>query len=239
MHAAYRMAPHTSTRFSPFFLIYGRENVAPIDAQLGTPIANAKSKLPEHVRNSLRRISEAREAAEINTAKIQARNGRCAHRSDHHVSWSVGDRAWLHCPQVPVGTSPKLQFVRIRAGRRRWFVHPSRFKTFVPPRLAPSPPQIGLPKSDMSDEPRAARLRDDRPKGSVLPPTLSEPLTADVNSDPDRADPAAKEPSAPPSLPCRPACRPRKSRKLFLSRIRRCGLTPRCLDFVEFPTRCS
>ncbi|CAN0391129.1 unnamed protein product [Lampetra fluviatilis] len=29
---------------------------------------------------------------------------------------------------------------------------------------------------------------------------VSEPLTADVNCDPDLADPAAKEPAAPPSL---------------------------------------
>lgn len=71
--------------------------------------------------------------------------------------WKPGDKSWLHCPQVPLATSPKLlrpwrgpveivqvarpQCVRIKWGKHCWYCHPSRLKPFVAPHTSPTCPK--------------------------------------------------------------------------------------------------
>ncbi|CAM9773814.1 unnamed protein product [Lampetra fluviatilis] len=82
-----------------------------------------------------------------NSDLCQKANERLRLGRAHVLQWKPGDKAWLHCPQVPLATSSKLvrpwrgpvevvevlrpQCVRIKWGKRRWFMHPSRLKPFV------------------------------------------------------------------------------------------------------------
>ncbi|XP_061428614.1 uncharacterized protein LOC133355245 [Lethenteron reissneri] len=179
--AAYRMAPHAATGFSPFYLMYGREADPPMETQLGLPAPRTNSKLAEHIKFNIHKLTEAREAARLNSRARQIANERLRARKVSVHNWEPGDKAWLHCPQAPLATSPKLlkpwrgpvevvrvarpQCVQIKWGKRRWYVHPSRLKPFSPP--------YGLP---LCHEGRACDVTSD-PEGELsLPaPHMSPP----------------------------------------------------------------
>ncbi|XP_075919984.1 uncharacterized protein LOC142922927 [Petromyzon marinus] len=192
--AAYRMAPHAATGFSPFFLMYGRDAFPPADVRLEIEQPPQKSKLVDHLRFNLRKLAEAREAAIENSASRQRANLRLRDPRSYTHRWAPGDRAWLHCPQVPVSTSAKLlrpwrgpvevvevlrpQCVKISWGRRRWCVHPSRLKPFVTPRVPPQHTRHGGRVCDASDEPDVAPLVPNPQRRRVIPPADDAGVTA-------------------------------------------------------------
>ncbi|XP_075926286.1 uncharacterized protein LOC142929264 [Petromyzon marinus] len=190
--AAYRMAPHAATGFSPFFLMYGRDVDPPIANQLRVSETSRKSKLADHVKFNILRLTEAREAAAQNSSSRQKANERLRSRQSRTHAWKPGDQAWLHCPQVPLATSAKLlrpwrgpvvivkvmrpQCVRIQWGKRRWYVHPSRLKPFVAPRVPP--PHYTGRACDVSADSRTASSSPALDASLTVPPSGASRMTA-------------------------------------------------------------
>ncbi|CAM9630921.1 unnamed protein product [Lampetra fluviatilis] len=84
--------PPKQAWYSPFYLMYGRENVPPVDVQLGTGVKGPRKPLPEYIQDMVRRVTEARENARVATAKAQARNERYARRSEGECPWKSACR---------------------------------------------------------------------------------------------------------------------------------------------------
>nr|XP_032829389.1 uncharacterized protein LOC116953358 [Petromyzon marinus] len=227
--AAYRTAPHASTGFSPFFCMYGREQDPPIESNLRRGRVSLRSTCPST-------CALPCQASRHNSASWQWANERLRRLRVSGRTWAPGDKAWLHCPQVPVGTSPKLykpwrgpvdviqadrpQCVKIQFGRWSWFVHPSRLKPFVAPRVSPLSP---LPKGRVSSVPEELRKASAEvvPQGNSVPPTGPKRLT----SSPDESTTDAQH----------GADRPSKSRSPPTVVSSRAG--PRPLGHVQIPTR--
>ncbi|CAM9400788.1 unnamed protein product [Lampetra fluviatilis] len=88
--AAYRMAPNAATGFSPFFLMYGREPNPPVPTQLQISTPHGKSKLTEHVKFNIAKLTEAREAAMQNSELRQKANERLRLGRTHVLQWKPG-----------------------------------------------------------------------------------------------------------------------------------------------------
>ncbi|CAM9701652.1 unnamed protein product [Lampetra planeri] len=67
---------------------------------LQIPAPLGKIKLDEHVKFNLDKLTEARDAARLNSDRRQKANERLRLARAHVLQWKPGDRAWLHCPQV-------------------------------------------------------------------------------------------------------------------------------------------
>ncbi|CAM9977869.1 unnamed protein product [Lampetra planeri] len=67
-----------------------------------------KTNLADHVKFNLDKLTEARDAAMQNSDLRQKANERLRLSRAHILQWKPGDKAWLHCPQVPLATSSKL-----------------------------------------------------------------------------------------------------------------------------------
>ncbi|CAN0111689.1 unnamed protein product [Lampetra planeri] len=67
---------------------------------LQIPVPLGKSKLDDHVKFNLDKLTEARDAARLNSDRRQKANERLRLARAHVLQWKPGDRAWLHCPQV-------------------------------------------------------------------------------------------------------------------------------------------
>ncbi|CAN0110253.1 unnamed protein product [Lampetra fluviatilis] len=67
-----------------------------------------KTNLADHVKFNLDKLTEARDAAMQNSDLRQKANERLRLSRAHMLQWKPGDKAWLHCPQVPLATSSKL-----------------------------------------------------------------------------------------------------------------------------------
>lgn len=211
--AAYRVAPHAATGFSPFFLMYGRDPVPPIEVQL-TDIPARADAWPKALKTSLIYLREARQAAEAASATSQESNVRIRERTVTAKPFKVGDQAWLHCPQVPVGLSPKLhrpwkgpvkvikahrpQCVQVQLGKRRWFVHPTRLKPYIsPPSSSPTSPPTSLPTSSSSLPRPRSPTTTRRPAGGSVPCVPLSPTAPHVRPDGAAARAGAGQTAAP------------------------------------------
>ncbi|CAM9441163.1 unnamed protein product [Lampetra planeri] len=68
--------------------------------KLQIPVPLGKSKLDDHVKFNLDKLTEARDAARLNSDRRQKANERLRLARAHVLQWKPGDRAWLHCPQM-------------------------------------------------------------------------------------------------------------------------------------------
>ncbi|CAM9708361.1 unnamed protein product [Lampetra planeri] len=202
---------------------------------LGAEYEKKKQKLKEQLRQDYRRyMAEALSVASVDippgTQMLiplryrkplpdrlgAARNERYARRSEGECPWKVGDLAWLHCPQVRPGTSPKLhkpwhgpvrliavpnpQTARVQIGSRRWVVHTSRLKPYVAPLHDASSPNIALPGSVAADSPLPASI--DLARAPVVPVPDRPAVTLRGTRGPARRTPARSAgPSSPAALP--------------------------------------
>jgi hypothetical protein len=105
---AYRTSEHSTTKHSPFLLMYGREPYMPIDFTFQTqPIMymdnpTYKDFLPKF-------LEQAWAAAKQNIVEAQEDYRQRYDRSATPHQFNVGDKVLVHTPQPKKGISPKLQ----------------------------------------------------------------------------------------------------------------------------------
>jgi len=107
--AAYRAAKHESTGFSPNYLVFGRENRAPIDVVLGEVTGEEEHYLSEddYVAETQRRLRGAHQLAREHL------NAAAERRKDDYdikakkATFDVGDSVWYFYPRRYTQKSPK------------------------------------------------------------------------------------------------------------------------------------
>ncbi|KAA3674184.1 uncharacterized protein DEA37_0001986 [Paragonimus westermani] len=104
---AYRASIHTTTRYTPAYLTFGRELRLPLELLSPIPPLEALS-LPDYVRNLRENLRTAFTMAQGHMKDAQRRQKE---QYDQHISgpvYSVGCRVWLHRPKAGVGEPAKL-----------------------------------------------------------------------------------------------------------------------------------
>jgi hypothetical protein len=107
--AAYRSAVHSSTNFSPNFLVCGREVNAPIDLMLGRPEGVEYQSTDDYVERKLTNMERAHQLAREALQSSSARNKIRYDVRVHPKKLQIGDWVWCYSPRRYVGKSPKFQ----------------------------------------------------------------------------------------------------------------------------------
>jgi len=107
--AGYRFSPSiSSTGYSPYFMLFGREPQFPIDNILPPITGN----MTDHTRTDLRQILDnveiARKIAKENMLRAQQTYKLQYDKNTKEPKFIVGQRVWLYCVKVPPGHSTKL-----------------------------------------------------------------------------------------------------------------------------------
>ena len=103
---AYRVTPNTSSGFSPYFLLFGRECRTPIDTALN-PVVERKTH-QQHLDQVMEGLIPSREIAKENRIKAQQIYKAQYDKKAKQPDFRVGKLVWLYCQKTPQGLSPKL-----------------------------------------------------------------------------------------------------------------------------------
>jgi hypothetical protein len=106
---AYRSSPHSSSKFSPNKMVFGREITLPMHAFIGRPKPENNSDLSEYVLNLEDKLKTCHDIARTNlkvAARYQKKHYDCKSRKRN--AYSQGQLVWLHDPTRKVGVSSKL-----------------------------------------------------------------------------------------------------------------------------------
>lgn len=104
---AYNTSVHSSTGFTPFYLMFGRQAKLPIDVAYGnpTPESDSVSQYAATMKDSL---EQAYRRVREQSGKSAKRQKELYDQKVHGKACEVGDLVWLHSPAVPRGQSRKL-----------------------------------------------------------------------------------------------------------------------------------
>jgi transposase InsO family protein len=106
---AYRRSTHDSTGDSPFYLMYGREAMAPTDVAHGIKLsAEGPTSAVEWRARLVAALREAHELARANIQRAQAAQTEEYNERTRAAEFAPGDRVWLHVPHIKRGLSAKL-----------------------------------------------------------------------------------------------------------------------------------
>ena len=104
---AYRVSPSEVTGESPFYMLYGREPLLPMDTALLPPremsplVADHRARVVEH-------IERVRRIAAENTQRAQQKMKEQHDLHAEQPSFSLGDKVWVYTPKNRRGLSKKL-----------------------------------------------------------------------------------------------------------------------------------
>lgn len=103
---AFNTSVHSTTRFTPFYLMFGQQAVLPVDLMFG-PVQRSvePSEYAAHLKYAL---EDAYERVRECTGMKQLRQKQLYDKRAHGQPHEVGALAWLHQLVVPRGCSKKL-----------------------------------------------------------------------------------------------------------------------------------
>ena len=104
---AYNTSVHSSTGFTPFYLMFGRQAKLPIDIVYGNPFPESIS-IGQYVTDLRKSFQEAYQNVRARTNAVTQRQKELYDRKAHGDMFEAGDLVWLHNPAVPRGRSRKL-----------------------------------------------------------------------------------------------------------------------------------
>jgi len=111
MMAAYRSSKHESTGYSPNFLMFGRENIAPLDIIHGVPPGEEQhyESYDAFVDQKVDIMRKAYQLAREHLGTSAERAKKYYDLKVRPAGYHVGQWVWYHCPRRYVGRSPKWQ----------------------------------------------------------------------------------------------------------------------------------
>ncbi|KAK7877355.1 hypothetical protein WMY93_031928 [Mugilogobius chulae] len=175
---AYNSSPHASTRFSPFYLMHGREARVPADVLASPPAQEAErpGSVSEYVTVLVKRLESAFDIARLCATEATAKQKLYYDEAACHRPYRVGSLVWLNNPtesrtklaphwkgpyqvvQVfPTSGGPVLTYSIVNPLvplERAQVVHHDRLKpyTLPLPSQAPVSPTVVLETSPKNDE---------------------------------------------------------------------------------------
>ena len=212
---AYNTSIHSSTKFTPYFLQFGREPLLPVQLLLGQTQYTEKSH--DYVKSLSRGLIHAHAQANTNLAHARELQARYHDRSARFRRYKKGDRVyyrnptqrtkleptWLGpftiCDDSQNGLSYKIVNMNDPLARPAQVVHHDKLKPCV---------EIGTPKTPsgyMPPEVQVHYARPTHPGSAVVPPTPPRPpdindATIIVTANNNQNDPPSPEVSPPSSI---------------------------------------
>ena len=104
---AYRTGEHESTKYTPSYLLFGRELRVPIDVQYPSP-TDQNHSLGKYVTDMKNRFNSVYDMTRTNLRKAQKTMSDYYNRKVCGNPFSEGDKVWYFDPRVKQGKSPKL-----------------------------------------------------------------------------------------------------------------------------------
>lgn len=208
---AYRSSIQETTRFTPHFLMFGREVRLPIDAVFGRPEpqTSESTEWARHLRESL---DTAYKTVRQKQGLKQQLQKDVYDRRCNGTPFQVGDRVWLYEPAIKIGLAKKLQHpwrgpykvkARIsdvtyrialeKAPRRRIVVHFNRLKPYIAKSATEDPgyceitdPSVARDSATRTAERREVHFGEDEDGFEILG-DIAEEVVPDVPEDEEEA----------------------------------------------------
>ena len=104
----YRTSKHESTKFTPAYILFGRELRLPLDVQYELPDNSSAKSCSEYVVSAKERFLQAFEVVRDNLGQAQKTMKDYYDRKAYGTGFTVGDKVWYYDPRVKKGCSTKL-----------------------------------------------------------------------------------------------------------------------------------
>ena len=105
---AYNSSVQSSTGYTPFYLMFGREAQLPLDILYGTNQPTAVHSMGEYAKQLQNRLLTAYELVREHISTQHQRQKTLYDKKVHGKPYKPGDLVWLHSPVPPRGSSHKL-----------------------------------------------------------------------------------------------------------------------------------
>ena len=174
---SYRMSPSVySTKYSPYYVVFGRECRLPLDTAL-IPTTTAGTTAEDHLRRIIENQKACRELVKENIKAAQAKYKKQYDKNADTPDFKVRDSVWLYNPKTVPGLTPKLTarwygpyYITEKTGPTNYrlrdlsthkaiknVVHSDRLKPYYNPALRPT----NIPEAYLRQLPEPLELEED------------------------------------------------------------------------------
>ena len=105
---AYRTSPQESTNESPFFLLYGRDALLPVEETLSPAPCRSAIDISDYKCEVQQSMQESWDLARENIKKAQKRQKKAYDRRCREPTFRAGERVFLHIPSARSGQAYKF-----------------------------------------------------------------------------------------------------------------------------------